>query len=196
MLMVTEMTGGYTLLPPLMLSSVVAIVFMRHTSIYENQVRDRFRSPAHLGSLTINVLEEMKVADIFVRRDDVPSVSPDARFSSLRDAILGSPDATLPVISASGDLVGLLTAEQIRPVMDDAQLDQFVMARDICTVPVFVAPDDDLFQAHELFRQSGCPQIPVIEVEVAGGHGSIVGMLDYRDMMRAYGRELIRRRST
>jgi len=57
-------------------------------------------------------------------------------------------------------------------------------------------PDDDLFRAHELFRASGCPQIPVVlaanpEDPFAG---RIVGMLDYRDLMRAYERELARRR--
>ncbi len=195
MLMVTEMTGGYTLLPPLMLSSVVAILFMRHTSIYQNQVRDRFRSPAHVGDLTLNVLEEMKVSDVYSRREKVSHVIPEARFGVLRDAILVNEEATLPVVSESGELVGIITAEQLRPVMDDVQLDQFVVARDICAPPIFVRPDDDLYRAHELFRQSGCPQLPVLGSETENLPAPIIGMLDYRDMMVAYGRELVRRKS-
>jgi CBS domain-containing protein len=90
--------------------------------------------------------------------------------------------------------VGLVTAEQLRPVMDERQLDSFVVAGDICTAPAFVHPDDDLYRAHELFRASGCPQIPVVDAGPESTGHRILGMLDYRDMMREYGRELIRRR--
>jgi CIC family chloride channel protein len=194
MLMVTEMTGGYGLLPPLMLVSVVAILFMRRSSIYENQVRDRFHSPAHIGDLTINVLEEMKVEDVFEPTPEVRTVTPGTGFEAVRDLILVSREATVPVLGAEGRIVGLVTAEQIRMVMDEHQLDSFVVAGDIAVPPVFLRPDDDLYQAHAAFRASGCPQIPVVQdgTDSTGHH--ILGMLDYRDMMRAYERELARRR--
>lgn len=193
MLMVTEMTGGYGLLPPLMLVSVVAILLMRRVSIYENQVRDRFRSPAHVGDLTINVLEEMRVADVFREEPDIAVVSPGTGFQEVRDLIVVNREATVPVVDPEHRIVGLVTAEQLRPVMDERQLASFVVAGDICAAPVFVHPDDDLYRAHELFRASGCPQIPVVEDGSNRGQ-RILGMLDYRDMMRAYGRELARRR--
>ena len=196
MLMVTEMTGGYALLPPLMLVSVLSILLSRGHSIYEQQVKDRFSSPAHLADLTINVLEEMRVADVYRESTTVASVEPGTRFERVREMVLGSDDATVPMVDAAGRLVGLLTAEQIRPVLDEHQLDTFIVAGDIAAPPMVLQPDDDLFRAHELFRASGCPQIPVVlaadpEDPCAG---RIVGMLDYRDMMRAYERELARRR--
>jgi CIC family chloride channel protein len=196
MLMVAEMTGGYALLPALMLVSVLAIVLQRGHSIYKFQVKDRFRSPAHSGSLTLNVLEELRVADVFRASGPVPTVTPGAGFETVRDLLLETRDATVPVVDADGTLVGLLTAEQIRPVMDDLQLDSFVVAGDICAPPVWLQTDDDLFRAHELFRRSGCPQIPVLGGSGDGARGEILGMLDYRDVMRAYERELARRRES
>jgi CIC family chloride channel protein len=196
MLMVAEITGGYALLPALMLVSVIAIVFQRGHSIYKFQLRDRFRSPAHSGSLTLNVLEDLRVADIFQGGGPVPTVTPGAGFETVRDLLLETRDATLPVVDADGTLVGLLTAEQIRPVMDDLQLDSFVVAGDICAPPVWLHPDDDLYRAHELFRRSGCPQIPVLGEASDGARPEILGMLDYRDVMRAYERELSRRRAS
>ena len=196
MLMVSEMTGGYALLPALMLVSVVSILLMRRMSIYENQFQDRFRSPAHIGDLTINVLEEMKVSDVFQETADVPSVTPGTGFQALRGLILTGRESTVPVVEENGRLVGLLTAEQLRPVMDEHQLDSFVVAGDICASPFSLHRDDDLYRAHELFRASGCPQIPVLDERTDGHPPRIVGMLDYRDMMRAYGRELTRRRET
>ncbi|MFQ5699216.1 MAG: chloride channel protein [Myxococcota bacterium] len=194
MLMVAEMTGGYALLPPLMLVSIVAIVLARHHSIYETQVLDRFHSPAHVGDLTMNVLEEMTVAEVFQPSEHVETVTPGTGFQPLRDRILESRSATLPVVSAEGKVVGLVTAEQIRPVMDEHQLSSFVVAGDIAAPPVTLQKDDDLYRAHALFRVSACPQIPVIEPGAEGEPDRILGMLDYRDMMRAYERELAKRR--
>jgi CIC family chloride channel protein len=194
MLMVAEMTGGYALLPPLMLVSVVSIVLMRHRSIYENQVRDRFRSPAHVQDLTINVLEEMRVGDVYRPSDSVPSVRPGTGFQRVRELILEAHHPTVPVVNDDGAVVGLVTAEQIRPIMDEHQLARLVVARDIAAPPYSLLPDDDLYRAHELFRASGCPQIPVVGEEHDDEVPAIIGMIDYRELMQAYHRELSRRR--
>ncbi len=194
MLMVAEMTGGYGLLPPLMLVSVLSILLMRHQSIYENQVKDRFHSPAHVGDLTINVLEEMQVADVYRKSDEVPTVAPETGFQRVRELILVAHETTVPVVTPEGEIVGLLTAEQIRPVMDEHQLDRFVVAGDIAAPPCYLHPDDDLDRAHDMFRASGCPQIPVVGDTADGSQPRIIGMIDYRDMMVAYNRELTRRR--
>ena len=196
MLMVAEMSGGYALLPPLVLVSVLSMLLARGTSIYENQVKDRFSSPAHLGDLTINVLEEMRVGDVYRKSDSVKAVSPSTRFAALRQLLLGAEDATLPVVDADGRLVGLVTAEQLRPVLDEGQLDRFVVASDVAAPPLALLPDDDLYRAHELFRSTSCPQLPVLEAPDPDDprRGRILGMLDYRDMMRAYESELARRR--
>jgi chloride channel protein, CIC family len=196
MLMVAEMSGGYALLPPLVLVSVLAMLLARGSSIYENQVKDRFASPAHFADLTVNVLEEMRVADFYRKSESVLAADPALRFTELRRRLLHGDDATLPVVDGSGRLVGLVTAEQLRPVFDESQLDGVVVASDVAMPPVALMPDDDLYRAHELFRASGSPQIPVLEPLDPEDplRGRIVGMLDYRDMMRAYERELARRR--
>ncbi len=193
MLMVAEMTGGYALLPPLMLVSVLAIVLMRRRSIYEAQVQDRFQSPAHVGDLTMNVLEEMKVENVYRKTDAVPAVSPQTGFQRVRELILVAREPTVPVVDEAGRIVGLLTAEQIRPVMDEHQLDRFVVAGDIAAPPCVLRPDDDLYRAHEMFRASGCPQIPVIG-DSDDESQPIIGMIDYRELMLAYNHELARRR--
>jgi len=197
MLMVTEMTGGYELLPPLMLVSVVAIILARGKSIYASQMKDRFHSPAHLGDLTINVLEEMHVADVFSEAPGLKTVTPQTGFTEVRDLVVVAHVPTVPVMDAEGELVGLVTAEQLRPVMDEHQLAPFVVVGDIAGPAVSLQRDDDLYRAHELFRASGCPQLPVLaEREEGGDAPAIIGMLDYRDMMQAYGRELARRRES
>ena len=157
-------------------------------------MRDRFRSPAHVQELTINVLEEMRVGDVYRPSDDVATVRPGTGFQRVRELVLEAHHPTVPVVDEEGAVVGLVTAEQIRPVMDEHQLDRFVVARDIAAPPYSLQPDDDLYRAHELFRASGCPQIPVVIAQQNDETPAIVGMIDYRELMQAYHRELSRRR--
>ena len=62
LIMVSELTGNYSLLAPLMLVCVVAMLVMRKNTIYEKQVANRFQSPAHMGDFVIDILAGIKVA--------------------------------------------------------------------------------------------------------------------------------------
>ncbi len=88
----------------------------------------------------------------------------------------------------------LLETERTRRLGAFEDASRFVVAGDICAPAFTLHPDDALYRAHELFRASGCPQIPVLEPGGDDEPDRILGMLDYRDMMRAYESELRRRR--
>lgn len=105
------------------------------------------------------------------------------------------PDSTVVIVDEEGNIVGLVSAEHIRSVLDDRQLDRFVVASDICAPAVSLQPDDDLFRAHQLFQSCGCPQIPVTS-DPSEPSPRILGMLDYRDVLRAYEQEIQRRRES
>jgi chloride channel protein, CIC family len=192
MLMVAEMTGGYALLPALMLVSVLAIVLQRGHSIYRFQLKNRFASPAHAESLVVNVLEELSVADVFEPGPSVPTVAPSTGFEAVRKQLLASPYATLPVRDSHARIVGLITMDQLRQVLDD-KLEHVVVAGDLCAPPAWLYLDDDLARAHQLFQMTGCPQVPVV-ADREGGCSEIVGLLDYRKVMMAFEREVARRR--
>ena len=59
-------------------------------------VQDRFQSPAHVGDLTMNVLEEMKVENVYRKTDSVPMVSPQTGFQRVRELILVAHEPTVP----------------------------------------------------------------------------------------------------
>ncbi|MFP6589120.1 MAG: chloride channel protein [Candidatus Latescibacterota bacterium] len=64
LIIVTEMSGSYHLLP------AFAFLFMRHVSIYEDQMQNKFHSPAHLKDFTVDVLKNLQVGDVFDRLED------------------------------------------------------------------------------------------------------------------------------
>ena len=64
LIMVSELTGNYGLLAPLMLVCVISMIVHHRNSIYENQVLSRSESPAHRGDFVVDVLEGITVADL------------------------------------------------------------------------------------------------------------------------------------
>ena len=74
MVMVCEITGAYQLLPPLMLVSIIAIIFSKKYSIYTNQLINRFSSPAHLWDMKIDLLKTVSIKD-FLKDNIIEKVS-------------------------------------------------------------------------------------------------------------------------
>ena len=60
-IMVCEITGTYSLLAPLLLTSAFSMLFNRRLSIFKPQVLNKFESPAHKGDMTVNILQEIQV---------------------------------------------------------------------------------------------------------------------------------------
>ena len=58
--MVSEMTGSYSLLVPLMLACGLNMAISRRWTIYEEQVPTPIDSPAHQGDFVVDVLEQLQ----------------------------------------------------------------------------------------------------------------------------------------
>jgi CIC family chloride channel protein len=144
--------------------------------------------------LVVNVLEEMKVSDVMDSSMAVPTVPSSAGLDKIRTLLSDGHHPTVPVRDVGGAIVGLLTTEQLRPVLDDRHVDPLIVASDICAPPAWLYPDDDLARAHQLFQTCGCPQLPVLESAEKSNRSPIIGMLDYRALMLAFEREVARRR--
>jgi CIC family chloride channel protein len=101
LIMVCEITQGYGLLAPLMLCTAVCLVLCRRAPLYENQVDNKFESPAHLGDATINILEELRVQD-FYRPGKTTILERGTTLKALTDIIAGTTELVFPVKDAAG----------------------------------------------------------------------------------------------
>ncbi|MBU0513297.1 MAG: chloride channel protein [Proteobacteria bacterium] len=188
LLMVSEMTRGYGLLAPLMLVSVIAILLTRRWSIYEKQVKNKFASPAHAADMTVNVLEEMKVGDVF-QPSRVEILPASMRFGELRRVLARSSHNHYPVVDREGRLTGILSLRDVRTILfEDAILD-LVVVGDVAKDPVWVTTSETLYSALMKFIDSGFGTVPVVDVE----SGAILGLLDHEDVISAYHHEVDRR---
>jgi len=182
LIMVCEITQGYGLLAPLMLCSALCLVFCRRVALYENQVDNKFETPAHLGDATVNILEELRVEDFF-RPGTVTILEEGVTLKALTDIIAGTTQLAFPVKDASGRLTGILTMQDVRNVLFENTLFELVVVRDLARAPVTLTPDASLYDALLLFVDAELAQIPVVDPE---RQDEVLGLLGRDHVFSAY----------
>ncbi|MDD4649084.1 MAG: chloride channel protein [Desulfoplanes sp.] len=186
MIMVCELTKGYGLLAPLMMASAITIVLARNFSLYENQVDNKFESPAHIQDTTINILEDLRVSD-FYQPELVTTLEEGTSFHAITDIITDTNELYFPVRNHEDNITGILSVQNLRKVLFEDCLFDVLVAKDVAGKPVVVHPDDDLYTALMLFVDSGYGQIPVIDHD---DPKKILGQLAREDVFAAYAKTL------
>lgn len=182
LIMVCELTQGYGLLAPLMLASAIALVLGRHFSLYENQVDNKFDSPAHTGDMTINVLEGLKVRDYY-RPGRVTVLEPGTTLKALTDIIANSTDFYYPVRGEDGRIAGILDMRTVRQVLYERNLYDLIVVGDLAGLPATLHPDDDLYSALLACVKTDYGQIPVVDRQ---DETRVLGLLNREDVFKAY----------
>ncbi len=190
-LMTMEMTGSYGLLAPLLLVSVISMIFTRPWSIYEKQVESRLQSPAHMGDFTVNILREMSVQDVFQPSENVTYVPEDMTFEEVKQLIASTAHNTFPVTDKNGNLMGVLSVRSTRPGMFEDALNGLVLARDITQPATYLNLSDSLYEALIKFVEADYGQLPVRDPE---NENRILGFFTHENLMRAYRNEMVRRK--
>jgi chloride channel protein, CIC family len=113
-IMVTELTGDYSLLVPAMWVSTLCFVLCEPWSLYEKQVPSRLDSPAHRGDFLVDVLEGITVHDVpWTQRKALPEGMP------LRDIVhllAENRQHYFPVIDEGGRFVGIFSSDDISSI--------------------------------------------------------------------------------
>jgi chloride channel protein, CIC family len=185
LLMVCEMTGGYGLVVPLMFSSVVAILLSKRWSLYEKQVLNKFHSPAHRSDTVINILQTMKVEDVF--RDDLPvAILPeDMSLNGLKRFLTKTRESFFPVVDGSYRLSGILCLSDLREIIFEESVGDLLVVGELASAPRSVSLDDNLYEALLVFLQTGYGQIPIEDRE-----NGLIGILRLEDLMDIYHRQI------
>lgn len=177
--MVTEMTGSYGLIVPLMLVSVAAYALGHRFGVYAEQVRTPEESPAHAGDLVRSWLESRRVRSLI--QTNWPHVT-DPR-ATLPETLAQIPPGTRPilVVLSQGAVVGIISTAELLAAADLSDGKAIIVAADIMnTGTAWLRKDDDLYTALERFRQAGVDVLPV----VARDGRSFVGVLQRTAMLK------------
>ncbi len=187
-LIIFELTGSYTIILPLMISCIIATLLatrMQRGSIYTLKLLRRGVDMQR--GRAINVLQHAYVREIM--RSEVVTVAPDEGLVALIGKFIDHPGSTVFVTDEEHTLAGLITADQIRPLMQDpAALAALIIAQDVMAEGDFpkVRPGDslaDVMRHVELFRG----EVPVLE------NGRLVGVIWPEDVIERYNTEVFKR---
>jgi CIC family chloride channel protein len=193
LIMVTEMSGGYHLLPPLMLVSAFALIFARKFSIYKSQVQNKFHSPAHIKDLTVNVLKGLLVRDVFSRLKSTSEaiVRNDLLYFSLNALSKKLGHFHFVVTDDEERLRGMISLEDLDLPENDF-LRNLVLVEDMVVDDVRSIEDgEDLHEALQKLLDSDYDKLPVVRRE-EGGEQVFLGYMMYQDLMRVYYEEVQR----
>jgi CIC family chloride channel protein len=187
-LIIFELTGDYQIIMPLMISCIIATLLstrIQRASIYTLKLLRRgidvYRGRA------VNVLQHLVARDVM--RGDVVTLPPEEGLVSLVSKFIGHPGSTLFVTQDGDQLLGIVTAEQVRPVMQDpAAFESLVIAADVMVEAEYpsVTPETRLDQVMRLLGQYR-GEIPVLD------NGKLAGVIWPEDVIQRYNTEVLKR---
>lgn len=160
-IMISEMTGGYGLLGPAMISVVTAFILSGKRTIFPAQVNSRLDSPFHADEFEPIVLRRVKTADVMIH---LPvCVNSGATLSEALGLMGDYGLSSLPVVEQNR-LAGRVTLLAIHRVAEERRL--AVPVREVMTGDTQAAhPDEDLFTILKRFAAKDVGNFPVVTRE-------------------------------
>ncbi len=183
-LMVSEMTGGLTLLVPSMIATAIAYVITGKSTIYRSQVQSRAESPAHKGEYSIPLMQKLFVKDAMTNK--VITTTPNSLLSEVAEIMAKNGIKGTPVLDDNCRLVGMVTLTdilQIHPDQRATKMVSSVMTKELVTT----IPDESLYAAFDKMTSNQIGRLPVIEQEDSM---KLIGIITREDISRVYNIEI------
>ena len=163
--LIAEISGGYELLVPLIITSAVAYgttrIFEKY-SIYTKRIAASGELLTHEADKAVLTLLRM---DDLLEKDFLP-VRMDYTLGKLVEAVSSSERSLFPVVDARGRFQGYVTLGDIRKDMFRPELyEQRHVFNYLKTAPEYVYPQDSMEAVMRKFEKTGAWNLPVVDDE-------------------------------
>jgi len=183
--LIAESSSGYDLLIPLMIVSVMSYLMARWFSL----VPPDLKSLADQGKIFTrahdrNLLSLLHTKDFI---DHSPgTIRQDAQLGNLIDLIKNGTRNTYAIVGEHNQLAGVLTLDDIRPLLFNRDTDTTIPVSRLMKPPVAtVHPEDDMPGIIRIFDETGVWHLPVTDAS-----GSFVGFISKSAVLTGYRRLL------
>jgi chloride channel protein, CIC family len=182
--LIAEITGGYNLLIPLIITSTVAYIttrsFEKH-SIYHVQLAER-------GELITHDKDKAVLTRMNWKKEietDLQKVKPTDTLGDLVRIISKSKRNIFPVVDKYNILEGVISLDDVREIMFQNELYKTIFVKDLLTIPPsYIDVKENIETVMEAFRKTGAWNLPVLD------NGYYVGFISksrifatYRDLL-------------
>lgn len=184
MFLIAEITSGYSLLVPLMITSVTAHLTgrgMEPYSIYARRLAMKGDLITHNKDKAVLTL--MKLNKVI--ETDLKTISIGATLGDLVKKVSRSSRNIFPVIDENDALLGIVLLDDIRKIMFNQELYETTFVRDFMTTPPTVVDVQDPMEVvMKKFEDTGAWNLPVIE------DGRYIGFVSKAKIFNTYRRVL------
>jgi CIC family chloride channel protein len=182
-LIIIEMTGGYSLILPLMIANMLAYGIARHyrpTPIYEALLE---QDGIHLRQKVAlaEALDGIWVRQVPLGHRPYVMFAPSTGIAALLQAMSQNRRQEVFPIVENGRLVGIITLEDLLAVASQRELEGLVNAADLMRAPISVHQDESLRVAFETMLAQGVRELPATD-----GEGRVIGFVDETSIAHAY----------
>jgi len=182
--LIAEITGGYDLLIPLIITSTAAYIttrgFERH-SIYHVQLAEK-------GELITHDKDKAVLTMMDWRKDietDLQTIKPADTLGDLVRKISRSNRNIFPVVDEYNILEGVVSLDDVREIMFNQDLYDTTYVKDLMTIPPsYIDRRENIERVMETFRKTGAWNLPVLD------NGYYVGFISKSRIYTTY-RELL-----
>ena len=184
LIIVSEMTGGYSLLLPSLWVCTLSYILSDKQSIYSSQVESRSLSPAHQGTYVRQVLAGVRVSQFLSSQQSVTVLRPVDSMTTVIERLSEAPYPVLPVVDEGNRLLGVVNVEEVYLASQAPSLTSLVLAADLMRSDVQpLTPEDTLDRAQELFVENDLLTLPIVNDLQ---RRQVIGMVRRFDIASAY----------
>ena len=193
MFLLFEMTGNYKVIIPIMFATTIGIFVARRMikDSIDTYELSRKGIDMHAGR-EATILSTIYVRDVM--RRDFLTVRDKVNLKEFLDLVInGGGGFYYPVVNSKGEMVGIISMQDVRKVLFEEYIKEIVTVGELATEDVMTLyPDDNLMTAMKLFADLDIEEIPVVSRE---NPKQVVGMLRRGDVITVYNREVLRKHS-
>ncbi|MCO6359121.1 CIC family chloride channel protein [Roseivirga pacifica] len=178
--LIAEITSGYTLFLPLMLVSAIAFSTSSYFEKYSFYASKLIKS----GDLIPydkdkQVLSMMQITRLIEK--DLLTIHPEQKLEDLVAIVKKSSRNIFPVVNEENHLKGIITLDDIREMMFDAESQKnVIVARLMHKPPDIVNSQDKMLEVMSKFEKTGAWNLPVVD------NGQYVGIVSKSRIFNAY----------
>ena len=185
--LIAELTGGYNLFLPLMITSIGSYVTIRAFephSLYTMRLAQKGELLTHHKDKAVLTL--MNVGSVI--ETDFIAVRPDMSLGDVvKEAIAKSSRSMFPVVNTEGVLLGIVLVDNIRNIMFRPELyERFRVSRFMVSPPARILNDMPMEKIMHIFDDTKAWNLPVVDTE-----GKYIGFVSKSKIFNAYREVLV-----
>ncbi len=185
--LIAELTGGYNLFLPLMITSIGSYVTIRAFephSLYTMRLAQKGELLTHHKDKAVLTL--MNVGSVI--ETDFIAVHPDMSLGDVvKEAIAKSSRSMFPVVNTEGVLLGIVLVDNIRNIMFRPELyERFRVSRFMVSPPARIVNDMPMEKIMHIFDDTKAWNLPVVDTE-----GTYIGFVSKSKIFNAYREVLV-----